>query len=151
MLSRSWLALFLSASPALLAIAACHSEARHPPPPPRMAPPPPQWGPPAPPPQAACVPEGSYACAPDRIGLLVCRGGHYVVASTCRGVRGCQEGSAVACDTSVALAGDPCDNPGSVACGTDRRTLLRCLEGRYAFGETCRNACLSTRGRVLCQ
>lgn len=100
---------------------------------------------------SGCAPEGSYACGPDRASLLVCRGGRSTLASTCRGPRGCAEGDAVACDHSVAAPGDACDDPGSIACAPDRRTMVRCQSGVFAFAETCRNACLSAGGRVLCQ
>lgn len=74
-----------------------------------------------------------------------------MLASTCRGPRGCSVAAAVDCDHSVAIAGDACDGPKEIACSQDRRSLLRCVNGTYQFGEACRNACLSTSGRVLCQ
>ncbi len=83
--------------------------------------------------------------------MLVCRGGRNVIASTCRGARGCTSGTAVACDHSLAAIGDPCDDPGTIGCATDRKTMVRCQNGVFAFAESCRNACLATGGRVLCQ
>jgi hypothetical protein len=99
----------------------------------------------------ACAPEGGYACTPDRRALTACRGGRAVLASTCRGARGCSVGNAVDCDHSVAAVGDACDGPKEIACSQDSKQLLRCANGVYQFGEACRNACLSTSGRVLCQ
>ncbi|MBX3262005.1 MAG: DUF1962 domain-containing protein [Labilithrix sp.] len=100
---------------------------------------------------APCEPEGGYGCTADRRNLTVCRGGRTAIASTCRGVRGCSVGNAVDCDHSVALVGDPCDGPKEIACSQDGKALLRCANGVYQFSEPCRNACLSTSGRVLCQ
>jgi len=119
---------------------------------PRMAPnqPPPQQ------PQAGgvgepCAAEGGYGCTADRRGLTICRGGRTALASTCRGQRGCSVANAVDCDHSVANAGDPCESTKEIACSMDSKTLLRCNGAAYQFGEPCRNACLSTGGRVLCQ
>jgi hypothetical protein len=154
-----WAGSAIAGALSALLVVACHAD-----PPPPTAPVGGAWAPPAPPPGPApgpppgpapfgqpCAVEGSYSCAPDRIGLLICRGGITVVASTCRGVRGCVEREAVACDSSMAMAGDPCDSPGSPSCGLDRKTMLRCVSGTFQPAETCRNACLSTSGRVLCQ
>ena len=98
-----------------------------------------------------CAAEGGYDCTPDRRALTICRGGRTVIASTCRGARGCSVAHAVDCDHSVALVGDPCDGPKEIACSQDAKALLRCVNGVYQVGEPCRNACLSTSGRVLCQ
>ncbi len=98
-----------------------------------------------------CAAEGGYDCTPDRRALTVCRGGRTVIASTCRGARGCSVGNAVDCDHSTALVGDPCDGPKEIACAQDAKSMLRCVNGTYQVGEACRNACLSTSGRVLCQ
>ena len=107
------------------------------------------------PPQAGvgvpCAAEGGYDCTPDRRALTVCRGGRTVMASTCRGARGCSVGNAVDCDHSIALVGDPCDGPKEIACAQDAKSMLRCVNGIYQVGEACPNACLSTNGRVLCQ
>ncbi|MBX3203178.1 MAG: DUF1962 domain-containing protein [Labilithrix sp.] len=100
---------------------------------------------------APCEPEGGYGCTADRRNLTVCRGGRTAIASTCRGVRGCAVGNAVDCDHSVALVGDPCDGPKEIACSQDGKALLRCTNGVYQVSEPCRNACLATSGRVLCQ
>ena len=43
------------------------------------------------------------------------------------------------------------DGPKEIACAQDAKSLLRCVNGVYQVGEPCRNACLSTSGRVLCQ
>ncbi len=98
-----------------------------------------------------CAAEGGYECTPDRRALTICRGGRTIIASTCRGAKGCVSGSAVNCDHSVAAVGDPCEAPTEIACSTDKKQLLRCVGSRYQVGEPCRNACLSTGGRVLCQ
>lgn len=137
----------------LLTLAACSSEPKRPPPP-QYAPPMYQ-PPPAPyvvPPASPCVADG-YACSADRLFLLRCHAGQSFVAGTCRGPKGCVVGDAIACDHSLALPGDACDEPNQgLACGMDRKTFLRCDPRRiYVATETCRNACLSTGGRVLCQ
>ncbi|HVH45265.1 MAG TPA: hypothetical protein VM925_23090 [Labilithrix sp.] len=100
---------------------------------------------------APCAPEGGYECTADRRALTACRGGRTVLASTCRGARGCTVGNAVDCDHSVAMIGDACDGPREIACSQDSKALLRCSNGVYQFAEACRNACLATSGRVLCQ
>lgn len=100
---------------------------------------------------APCAAEGGYGCTPDRKALTVCRGGRTAIASTCRGKGGCIDGNAVDCDHSVAMVGDPCESPKEIACSTDSRALLRCTGGVYRESEPCRNACLSTSGRALCQ
>jgi hypothetical protein len=99
----------------------------------------------------ACAAEGGYGCTNDRRGLTICRGGRTALASTCRGQRGCAVGNAVDCDHSVAMAGDPCESPKEIACSMDSKALLRCAGTVYQVSEPCRNACLSTGGRVLCQ
>lgn len=83
--------------------------------------------------------------------MLQCRRGVFTVVSTCRGARACSDGALIACDASISMPNDPCDVPNRSACGTDRRTLLRCTNGVFQPAETCRNACLSTADRVLCQ
>ena len=107
----------------------------------------------APPPAPIAAPcaEGGYGCTPDRAALTVCRQGRTFLASTCRGPRACSVAAAVDCDHSIAQAGDPCEASTEIACGIDRKTLLRCAGGTYQPSESCRNACLSTQGRVLCQ
>jgi hypothetical protein len=100
---------------------------------------------------APCAAEGGYGCTPDGRALTQCRAGRTVIVSTCRGARGCVVGEAVDCDTSVALVGDRCDGPKEIACSTDNRSLLRCVNGVFQVGEPCRSSCLATKGRVLCQ
>jgi hypothetical protein len=104
------------------------------------------------PPASPCVADG-FACSADRTLLLRCQSGQSYVAGTCRGPRGCVETHAVACDHSLAALGDACNEPGTgLACGMDRKTLLRCDPRRvYVVSEPCRNACLAAGGRVLCQ
>lgn len=100
---------------------------------------------------APCAAEGGYECTADRRALTVCRGGRAAIASTCRGARGCTSGNAVDCDHSIAMPGDPCESPKEIACSQDGKAVLRCASGVYQLGEVCRNACLATSGRVLCQ
>jgi hypothetical protein len=47
--------------------------------------------------------------------------------------------------------GDPCDGPKEIACSTDSKQRLRCVNGADRVGEACRNAWLSTSGHVLCR
>jgi hypothetical protein len=102
------------------------------------------------PPPTPCA-EGGYECSADRATLMICKQGHWAVASTCRGPRACSVGAAVACDHSIAAPSDSCEAASEMACSTDRKTLLRCSGGTYQPAETCRNGCLSTQGRLLCQ
>jgi hypothetical protein len=99
-----------------------------------------------------CRAEGAYGCTPEANAMIACRGGRQAVASSCKGSRGCASGAAIACDTSIADAGDPCDGEGSSACARDGRSLLRCTRGVFGFGQACNSsACLMTGGRILCQ
>jgi hypothetical protein len=153
--------LFLSSLPSF-ALLACYEESsprpqqqpQQPPPqyygPPQGAPPP-GYGQP-PPPQAGppCI-EQSYACSPDRAVMLQCRAGRFVLASTCRGPKACVDAQAIACDHTLAAPGDACDDQGGIACSMDRKSVVRCQNGVYLQAEACRNACLSTGSRVLCQ
>jgi hypothetical protein len=73
-----------------------------------------------------------------------------VVARVCRGPAGCKtEGGKVACgDMAVAEATDPCIGD-IFACSVDHKRLLRCKDGQFAVGASCR--CVVKGDIVKCQ
>ncbi len=84
--------------------------------------------------------------------MLVCDGTTLVPASSCRGADGChiERGArTVACDDSVALEGDPCDQPKRIACSIDRKSELVCSASRYARKRDCRRTDCKLDGNEL--
>jgi hypothetical protein len=76
-----------------------------------------------------CERPGTFACSADRRTMLVCDGSVLLPASSCRGPEGCrieQGNHKVDCDDSLALEGDPCDQPKRIACAVDRKAELAC-------------------------
>ena len=89
-----------------------------------------------------CGQRGTYSCTDDHGAMLVCDGTTLTAASSCRGPDGCRmERSTpkVECDDSVALEGDPCDQPKRIACSVDRKSELVCATGKYAKKRECRH------------
>ncbi len=97
-------------------------------------------------------PGARYACAAEGGRRLACAAGHWKVASTCRGPKGCEaHASRVACDDSVALAGDPCTKEGDSACSVDGKAVLACKGGVFGPSTTCRGRCVAQGLNVRCQ
>jgi hypothetical protein len=103
-------------------------------------------------PGEACRLEQSFGCSPEKDAMTQCRSGKVVLASTCRGLRKCQIGGAVQCDTSIADPGDACASEGRMACAKDAKTLLRCQGGTFNTAEQCKyQPCVIGAGKVLCR
>jgi hypothetical protein len=89
----------------------------------------------------SCMGDGDeeYACTPDKKRALLCNRGRFERHLECRGKNGCGLlGRTVSCDTSVAVAGDPCKAPGAVACAEDEKHMLVCRDGKFALHRFCR-------------
>ncbi|MBS2012682.1 MAG: hypothetical protein JST00_07345 [Deltaproteobacteria bacterium] len=104
-----------------------------------------------------CREENDYACAlPEKKSALVCRQGKLVLASLCRGPKGCriggdaERGFKVECDDSVAMEGDTCDKEGHFSCAMDGSRILACKGGKLVADDKCkrREKC-SVRGEVV--
>jgi hypothetical protein len=96
-----------------------------------------------------CSSEGS-ACSIDHSERLHCVDGGYAFNRACRGPKGCSvEGDEVYCDTSAALAGDPCT--GGAVCSPDHTTWLSCADGGFT-GTLCRGkkGCWTEGNMVHC-
>lgn len=79
------------------------------------------------------------ACTMDKKGELRCRDNRLVLASSCRGPKGCWwEGSTLHCDTDTADLTDPCEDDDGLSCSTDAKALLKCTKGKYAVANTCK-------------
>ncbi|HSO37138.1 MAG TPA: hypothetical protein VLT33_31650 [Labilithrix sp.] len=81
--------------------------------------------------QSYCTKEGALLCGED--GKLV--------ATSCQGPLGCvQHGKSAACDQSLAVAGEPCEDLDNVACSVDKRSELDCKAHSWVVGATCKGA-----------
>jgi hypothetical protein len=88
-----------------------------------------------------CMGEGDdeYACSPNQKRAVVCKAGKFERYLECRGKGGCSVlGRTVACDTSVAVKGDPCKSQGAVACSEDQKSMLTCRDGKFDIYRYCR-------------
>jgi hypothetical protein len=100
-----------------------------------------------------CSEPEDLACTPDKKSELRCRGGHFVVASSCRGPSGCFfTGNKLHCDTDVADMNDPCEEKDDLACSVDRRALYKCDGTKYDVDSTCRGpkGCTIEGNNVSC-
>jgi hypothetical protein len=89
----------------------------------------------------ACMGEGDeeYACSRDKKQAAVCKNGRFERYLECRGKDGCALlGQQLACDTSVAVKGDPCKTQGASACAVDQKELLVCRDGKFIHHRFCR-------------
>lgn len=88
-----------------------------------------------------CEHEGDYACAVDGKAVLACRGGAFVQEGLCKGPKGCavvRAGGEVACDDSLAAAGDRCGEEEHYTCSTDGRAILKCRRSKFELDTTCK-------------
>jgi hypothetical protein len=91
--------------------------------------------------------EKDYACSSDASMLLICKDHKMVGFNSCRGARACkvEESAApnggmqykIMCDDDVAVAGDPCAEPGEQACSQDKKSMLQCTDGKFTTHKTC--------------
>jgi hypothetical protein len=108
---------------------------------------------------AACKPKPGDKCSGGGLPLcadpasgLICENG-VVTVLPCRGVKGCStSGSTVACDNSLALVDDACDQPNDVACSVDHKSALECQNAKFALAETCKGArgCAVDGDKISC-
>jgi hypothetical protein len=91
------------------------------------------------------------SCNPDKDKLLVCNGKKFVVASTCRGQNHCRaQGSKLACDTSMAEIGDPCEEEDKLSCDTKKKVMLRCNGKTFEKKEECKKRCNNAFDKYSC-
>jgi hypothetical protein len=99
-----------------------------------------------------CSQQGTYSCSVDRKTMLSCDGNTFGAASSCRGADGCRvqrDARKVDCDDSVALEGDPCDQPKRIACSVDRKSELVCSASTYAKKRDCKRTDCRLEGTEL--
>ncbi len=88
---------------------------------------------------SACT--ASAACTADGKTLLECKDNAWTVLAPCRGPDGCTvQDRNIACDTSLAVAGEGCDGKGA-SCAGDGKTMLQCSNGKWAVDRACPRAC----------
>jgi len=82
---------------------------------------------------------GQSYCTKD--GALFCGEDGKLVATSCQGPLGCvQHGKSAACDQSLAVVGEPCEDQDNVACAVDKRSELDCKAKQWTLGATCKGA-----------
>ncbi len=92
----------------------------------------------------ACRDADDYACAPDKKSAVVCRDSKFVLASPCKGPKGCRvsgdraAGFKIECDDSIATVGDPCEREGHYACAPDEKSIVRCKDKKFVQDDKCR-------------
>lgn len=99
-----------------------------------------------------CAQSGAYACSVDGVMMLICDGSSLGPASSCRGPDGCRtqrDTHKVDCDDSLAVEGDPCDQPKRIACTTDRKAELACTAGKFTKKRDCRRSDCRLEGNEL--
>ena len=94
----------------------------------------------------ACREDGDYACAlPDQKTALACKQGKFVLASHCKGPKGCRiggdkaSGFKVECDDSIAFEGDVCEKEGHFSCASDATRILVCKGGKMVADDKCKH------------
>jgi hypothetical protein len=96
---------------------------------------------------------GGFACTSDHAAMLRCDAGRFVVDSSCRGTKGCALDATtfrVACDTTRARAGDPCNHADAIACSEDGAAQLACRGGSFTKQRDCPKPCTVTDGTLHC-
>ena len=86
-------------------------------------------------------------------GALFCGEDNKLVATGCGGPKGCvQQGKVAACDTSLSVAGDACEDNDNIACSTDKRSELDCKAHTWVVGATCKGAkgCETKSDELFC-
>jgi hypothetical protein len=101
----------------------------------------------------ACGDSAGFACTSDHGTMLRCQGGAFAPASSCRGPKGCALDAAtfrVACDSTRARAGDPCDHPDGIACSEDGAAQLQCRGATWAKQRDCSKPCVVSGDTLRC-
>jgi hypothetical protein len=100
---------------------------------------------------------GAERCSSDGKEWLTCTAGKLTLAGRCRGPAGCRHvdlgdlGGTIACDLSIAEAGDPCTGAAR-ACTADALNLLSCSGGAFKVETACgpRKVCRHADGVPAC-
>ena len=83
---------------------------------------------------------GSSSCVKEG-GALFCGDDHKYLATGCHGPKACvQEGTTAACDQSVSLTGEHCEDNGNIACSVDKQSQLDCKDHKWVVGASCKGA-----------
>jgi hypothetical protein len=93
----------------------------------------------------------NYSCTPDKTSLVVCRNDTFVLASACKGPKGCrlESDNKIHCDTTIGAEGDSCMDVGTVACTADAQQTLSCSPlFKWVKGKDCKTPC-SVNGKVV--
>ena len=96
----------------------------------------------------ACARAGDSACGLDQKSRLLCTAGKWMLDRYCRGPKGCMLPS-FGCDEEISDVGDPCGNPGYLACGLDHATELVCQGGQFVRSRACPGLPLERDARRL--
>jgi hypothetical protein len=100
-----------------------------------------------------CATSHGVACSTDHTLMLRCKGTAFAATSSCRGPKGCNLDAAtfrIACDSSRARAGDPCEQENLRACSDDGRAELECRSGAYVKVRACPKACTTNAEGISC-
>jgi hypothetical protein len=90
----------------------------------------------------ACSKNDNYGCATDKASQLKCVAHKWTLVAQCRGPKACTTNFPyVSCDTTVARAGDPCEEDKSAACADDGKSVLSCKDGRFVEQQRCAASC----------
>jgi hypothetical protein len=97
--------------------------------------------------------EVNVACTLDKTSLLVCRYDTFVLASPCKGPKGCSSDSdKLHCDASIGAEGDACMDVGTSACTTDAKQTLRCSSlYKWVKDKDCKTGCAVNGNIVECK
>lgn len=88
---------------------------------------------------AKCT-KGTSFCTKEG-GALFCGEDGKLAAMGCGGPKACvQQGKVAACDTSLSVAGDGCEDNDNIACSTDKKSELDCKAHTWVVGATCKGA-----------
>lgn len=86
-----------------------------------------------------CNLAGDVVCTADKKSMLECTKGHWTLAQSCLGERGCaMDQKKVTCDNSVANAGDACRDEEDYACAPDKKSALVCRGGKFVSANPCK-------------
>jgi hypothetical protein len=98
----------------------------------------------------------NYSCGTELKSELICTAGKFVLASTCKGPKGCRIVNAnVECDHNFAEVGDTCVAPASdsnYSCTPDKKTEVVCQENKFAAWQPCKGpkGCHNENNSVYC-
>ena len=99
-------------------------------------------------PGESCSGEGEAQCKGEV--ALTCQKGKWTEIP-CRGPKGCAEAAAVVdCDNSFAMVDDACDEEGNAACSVDKKSALKCANGKWAKSQDCKTDCSVSGTSIRC-